>query len=124
MDDDGNPGYTLTFSGFFNGKLYSVQRRILELEGITLGPDRVLGLIRTSYETVGLGGEFPDAEREDAGPEPEPEEEEDEERGPPFETHPDPKESWFEEVRLSEGATCDDVMRLEDDGRISRIRPF
>jgi hypothetical protein len=121
MDEDGNPGFTTRYSGLFTGALYSVQRRVIWVEGITLGPERLLGLIKTEYDAVGLGGEFEGGEERDAGPE---EERERDEELSLFEVHPDPKESWFEEVRLGDDATCDDVMALEAEGRLSRIRPF
>jgi hypothetical protein len=122
MDGDGNPGYTTHFSGFLNGDWYALQRRTIALEGITLGRDRLLGLIRTEYEFIGLGGEY-DENENPPPPEPDNGQNEDDDR-PLFVVHPDPKESWFEEVRIPDGSTCDDVMALESDGDISRLRPF
>ena len=38
--------------------------------------------------------------------------------------HPNPKESWFEEIRIDDGADCDEVEAAIADGRITRLNPF
>lgn len=107
MDEDGNPGMTIHVDGLVSGDFYFVQRKTADLEGILLGPDRTLGLQVTQFEQTILGS--------DSGPT---------QQGYPQNPHPDPMQSWFEEVRLSEDATCDDVMDAVTDGRLSRLRPF
>lgn len=108
MDDDGDPGITLFVSGAVQGEVWAVQRKTVDLEGLLLGSDRMLGLAKNGYESVALGDDIaiydPDMGSAEAWP--------------------DPKESWFEEVRVDDDADCEVVLRAEADGLIHRIRPF
>lgn len=106
-DEDGEPGVTMHVSGVIEGDVYFAQRRRLDLEGITLGPDRIVGLNTFSLEQVILGASN---ELLNESPDQTP--------------HPDPKENWFEEVRLDDDADCDDVMEAVQSERLSRLRPF
>lgn len=108
MDDDGQPGITLYVSGIFNGQIWAVQRKRVDLEGLVMSPDRALGFSRNRYETVVLGDDILLYDADMGATEP----------------WPDPKESWFEEVRIEEGSTCDHVRAAEAEGKLSRLRPF
>jgi len=109
MDEDGEDGITLHVSGTFEGEVYAVQRKTVNGEGLIFGPDYVLGLQETGYEQVTLGNNNSLLDQSAAGD------------AVPY---PDASESWFEEVRVDDDVTCEDVMRMEDDGVLSRIRPF
>lgn len=109
MDGDDAPGYTTFVSGLTNGEAYGILRRRTSYRGVVLSADRVLGLATTEYDSLILGANddfvksLMDAQ------------------APPY---PDPKESWFEELRLPAGSGCDDVVELEESGTFSRLRPF
>ncbi|MFZ9888160.1 MAG: hypothetical protein ACO3JL_11715 [Myxococcota bacterium] len=109
MEDDGNPGLTLYVSGLVEGEVYAVQRKRVDLRGVLLGADHAVGLAQNRFESVTLGNNNSVLDAADQGS---------------AEPHPDPKESWFEEVRVSEATTCDDVLRLEEQGVLGRNRPF
>lgn len=108
MDEDEQPGITLKVSGLVSGEVWAVQRKKVDLEGLVVEPGRMLGLSLNFYESVVLGDDIPlyDANMGST------------------ERWPDPKESWFEEVRIEEGSDCEDVMGAEARGILSRIRPF
>jgi hypothetical protein len=109
IEPDDHPGLTLFVGGLVEGEVYAAQRKTVDLEGVIQGPDYAVGLADNGFESITLGNnnELLDAS-EDGG------------AGP----HPDPKESWFEEVRIPEGSDCDFVASAEEDGVLSRIRPF
>lgn len=109
MDDDGNPGITSIVSGAVNGEVYVVQRKTVTTSGVVLGPDRALGLSVNTNELVQLGNNNALLDRQSEGS---------------AAAHPDPLRSWFEEVRVADDFSCDDVMRAEDDGILSIRRPF
>jgi hypothetical protein len=109
MEPDGNPGVTLFVSGLVTGEVYAAQRKRVGLEGVILGPDRALGLAQNRFESVTLGNNNSFLDASDQGS---------------AAPHPDPRESWFEEARIADGSDCDDVMRAEGEGVISRLRPF
>lgn len=109
MDDDDEIGITLFVSGLVEGEVYAIQRKTVDLEGILQGPDRMLGLATTGYESVTLGNNNAVLDQSSAGS---------------AEPYPDPKESWFEEVRVSDDITCEEVLEMEANGDLSRIRPF
>lgn len=109
MEPDDNPGLTLFVGGLVEGEVYAAQRKGVDLDGVIQGPDYAVGLAINDFESITLGNnnELLDAS-EDGG------------AGP----HPDPKESWFEEVRIPEDSDCDFVASAEDEGVLSRPRPF
>ena len=109
MDEDGDIGITLYVSGLVEGEVYAIQRKTVDLKGILQGPDRALGLATTGYESVTLGNNNPVLDQSSAGS---------------AEPYPDPKESWFEEIRVDDDIACDEVVQLEARGELSRIRPF
>ena len=108
MDGDGKDGVTMKISGIVNGEVYVIQRKFVDLSGIILGPDRAIGLASNSYTTIILGDDISIYDPKDGS----------------AETHPDPKLSWFEEIRMPETSTCDDVMAALQSGQISLTRPF
>ncbi|MBM4281273.1 MAG: hypothetical protein FJ137_11130 [Deltaproteobacteria bacterium] len=109
MDADGNPGVTAQISGAVQGDVYIVQRKTVTTRGVVLGPDRALGLAQNTNELVQVGNTNPLLSRQSEGG---------------SEPHPDPRRSWFEEVRVADEADCDLVMSAEDDGLLSVIPPF
>jgi hypothetical protein len=110
MDDDQQPGFSLVVgSGLGDGKIFAIQRKTVALDGVVLGPDRALGLARNTNEVLTLGADNPLIDRDTEGS---------------SEPHPDPKKSFFEEARLADNATCDQVLTAIDDGILSRLRPF
>jgi hypothetical protein len=107
-DEDGKPGVTVYMRGLLNAELHVCKRNIYTFDGAILGPDRIQGLVReTRAESnsitadpawlAGEGGSTPD---------------------------PNPLNSWFDMVRLKDGATCDDVARAVAEGRLAVTRPF
>lgn len=110
MDGDDQPGFSLVVgSGLGDGQIYAVQRKTVDLAGVVLGPDRAVGLADNVNETLTLGASNPLIDRDTEGS---------------SQPHPDPKKSWFEEARLADDATCDDVLSAIDDGVLSQFRPF
>lgn len=111
-DGDGKLGCTARIHGVLEGEDYFVNRKVSGYHGVVTGPDRVLGLMeqRSSWSvlesTVALAvhtGEIPSDQAKQ---------------------HPDPKRSWFEQVRLPDSATCAEVRTARDDGTLSTTRPF
>lgn len=107
MDDDGNPGMTINVDGLVSGDFYFVQRKISTITGVVLGPDRIVGLNDTSFEQVILGASDAPVQQ-----------------GFPQMKHPDPKQSWTEEIRLPDDAGCDEVLQAIEDETLSRFEPF
>jgi hypothetical protein len=107
MDADGNPGTTLTTSGLVDGEVYVAQRKTVDQEGVVQGTDESLGLSRVKKEGTVLGASNDLLLNET-------------ERVP----HPDPKASWFFEVRLDDGAGCDAVVAAKINEDLPRRRPF
>jgi hypothetical protein len=106
-DDDDKPGITVRTSGLVTGEVYVAQRKTVSTSGVVRGPDSSFGLLQAKKEGIVLGASN-DLLLSEA------------DRGP----HPDPKESWWVDVRLDDGASCDDVEAAIDDDTIPRRRPF
>lgn len=109
MDEDGEQGYTTTMSGFANGKAFGILRRKNSTRGVVLGPDRIVGLVDTHYDSFIFGADDAMVESMMGGETP---------------RHPDPKESWFEELRVASETDCDGVMELESSETFTQLRPF
>jgi hypothetical protein len=109
MDGDGELGYTTAVSGLVNGEAWGVLRRRSSNRGAVLSPDRVFGLVDTDYDSTIFGASDPSVEQLMGG------------KAPPY---PDPKASWFEELRLPDDADCDDVEALEADAAFLRRNPY
>jgi hypothetical protein len=109
MDGDNRAGITIVVSGAVQGELYVVQRKTVTLRGVILGADTAVGLATNTNEVVTLGNNnaLLDRQREgSAAP------------------HPNPRRSYFHEVRLEDGATCDDLDAAREDGRLPVSAPF
>lgn len=109
MDDDANPAMTLFVSGAVEGEVYAFQRKTVDLDGIILGPDHAIGLARNTNEALTVAASNALVDRQSEGS---------------SEPHPDPKRSFFEEVRIDDGADCDDVMAAAEDGTLPELPPF
>jgi hypothetical protein len=107
MDEDGQPGMTINVDGLVSGDFYFVQRKISSITGVVLGPDHIVGLNDTSFEQVILGASDAPVQQ-----------------GFPQMKHPDPKQSWTDEIRLPEGAGCDEVLQAIEDETLARFAPF
>ena len=107
MDHDGHAGMTAHVQGFASGDVYFVQRRRINLKGVVRGADRVIGLDFADARKVTIGATSSLL----ASP-------------TPVSADPNPQRSWFDETRLPDGATCDDVAKVVSDGVIGRTRPF
>jgi hypothetical protein len=124
MDEDGHPGFTTEYAGLLQARLFTVQRRMMTFTGVTQADGLALGTLRTHYDFTGLGGELDEPPPEPPPGPPPPQQEEEEDQGPFIQEHPDPKESWWMEVRIDESDSCDDIMQFEADGTFPRLRPF
>ncbi len=111
-DGDGKLACTVLVHGLLEGEEYYVSRKITQFRGVVRGPDRVFGLVEVAAAwsvldaTVALAihsREIPSDE---------------------VTQHPDPKRSWFEQVRLADDASCASVRAADADGRLARLRPF
>jgi hypothetical protein len=109
LEPDDKPGLTLFVEGLIEGEVYAAQRKRVDLEGVIQGPDYAVGLANNRAESVTLGNNNDVLDASEQG------------GAVPY---PDPKESWFEEVRIADDSDCDDVMSAEADGVLSRLRPF
>ena len=107
MDDDGNPGTTVLASGLVTGEVYVAQRKTVDQAGVVRGTDKSFGLARVKKEGIILDATNDLLKTES-------------ERVP----HPDPKQSWWMEIRLDDDAGCDDVVRAKEDDDLPRRRPF
>jgi hypothetical protein len=108
MDEDGNPGITIVSSGAIEAHLYNISRIVRQLEGMSLGPDNMIGLMTTARYTYVMVSDNPLMK---PGRKYMPQ-------------HEDPKENWFEEIRIEDRQTCDNVLTFKDEGHFSRVRPF
>ncbi len=109
MDEDENPGVTAVISGAVEGEVFIIQRKTVTTHGVVLGPDRAIGLAENTNEVLQLGNTNALLDRQSEGN---------------SEPHPDPKRSWFEEVRVADDVDCDFVVGAEDAGLLSKFAPF
>lgn len=108
LDDDGNPGLTMSLNGLASGDVYFMQRKKVDMAGLIVSDDKATGLVsKFSYEQIVLGASNDLLNRQ-----------------LPRSPSPNPKDAWFEEVRLGETATCDDVLEAVADEVVSRVNPF
>ncbi len=111
-DGDGNIGCTMNLRGALEGEDYYINRKVTGYRGVVASEDQIVGLLnqRSSWSvlesTLAVAvhtGEIPS----DDGKQ-----------------HPDPKRSWYQQVRLPEGSTCADVKQAREDETLSKLRPF
>ena len=90
-----------------DGEVYIAQRKIVESHGVVRGPDQSFGLLHAVKEGIVLAANnnllLTEAKRV---------------------PHPDPKQSWWIELRLADDAGCDEVIAAKDDGDLPLKRPF
>jgi hypothetical protein len=107
-DEDANPGLTSSLEGAIEGHVYFIQRRVVQLDpGVVVQEGKIQGLVTHATEniTVGSDNEVINQSLEEV-------------------PNPDPKKTWFEEVRLGDEADCEDVLAAIEDETISRVQPF
>ena len=107
-DDDGHPGATVFTQGLVpDGEVYIAQRKTVSATGVVRGVDQSFGLLASVKEGTVLAANnnllLTEADRV---------------------PHPDPKESWWMELRLNDDADCDDVVAARDDDSLPLRRPF
>ncbi|MBI1948790.1 MAG: hypothetical protein HYS27_24095 [Deltaproteobacteria bacterium] len=107
MDGDGNPGATMTTSGLVSGEVYFAQRKGLAFTGVVRGPDESFGLLEHKKEATVIDATDDLLKTQTVRAQ-----------------HPDPKQSWWHEVRLADSAGCADLTAAVDDGTFSLLRPF
>lgn len=107
MDDDGQPGATVLTSGLVDGEVYVAQRKTIEQTGVVQGEDVSFGLSKVKKEGTVLAASNDFLLNE-----------------APREPHPNPKNSWFMELRIGEGDGCDAVLAARDDETLPIRRPF
>jgi len=107
-DGDDHPGITVFTQGLVpNGEVYVAQRKTVDTDGVVRSTDQSFGLLHAKKEGVVLGANN-DLLLNEA------------ERVP----HPDPKQSWWMEVRLDDTAGCEEVKAARDSDELPRRRPF
>jgi len=111
-DGDGKLACTVLVHGLLEGEEYYVSRKVTQFRGVVVSEDRLLGLIEVSASWSVLDATVPLAIHHREIP------------SDDVEQHPDPKRSWFEQVRLPADAGCDAVRAADSDELLSRLRPF
>jgi len=107
MDEDGNPGVTVAVEGIVNGDFFFIQRKVTDLEGVVLSEDRLVGLHQNDFKQTIIGAANAPVQQ-----------------GYPTFQHADPKQTWFEEIRLPDGSGCDAVLDAAESEALSKFRPF
>ncbi|MCP4499365.1 MAG: hypothetical protein GY822_05285, partial [Deltaproteobacteria bacterium] len=107
VENDGHLGVTMENYGVFESEVYFIQRRISGFHGLILSPDELMGFLDWNKVQITLDASNPllNSNLEQAH-------------------HPDPKEHWFHEVRLVDGADCDDVVAAVENEELSHLAPF
>ena len=109
MDQDGQPGVAMHATGLSSGTLTGIQRKQFSLNGKPLSKDRIMGLAVMEKETLVLSST---SRVISAG------------RYKRAVSSEDRTDSFFEEIRIPEGSTCDTVRRMSDDGSFLQESPF
>lgn len=108
LDDDGNPGLTMSLDGLASGDVYFMQRKKVDVGGLIVEEGKATGLVSFyKYEQIVLGASNDLLNRQ-----------------LPRSPSPNPKDAWFEEVRIGDTADCDDVLQAVADEVVSRVNPF
>ena len=111
-DGDGEVGCTSHMSGLVNGEGYFIKRAITNYRGVIRSPDQVFGFIiqtsawATLESTVSFAVNSGTIPSDDA------------------KQHDDPRQSWFEHIRIADGAGCDEVKAAYNNKDLSTLRPF
>ena len=107
-DADGHPGATVFTQGLVpNGEVYIAQRKKVSATGVVRGVDKVFGLLASKKEGIVLAANNNFLLTEAV-------------RVP----HPDPKESWWMEIRIDDDGGCAEVEQARDDDDLPLRRPF
>ena len=106
-DNDGNPGATVETSGLVSGEVYVAQRKTVAHEGVVRGEDNSFGLARVKKEGIVLDASNDTLKTES-----------------PRTPHPDPKRSWWFELRLDDDGSCSDVRLARDNEDLPLRAPF
>jgi hypothetical protein len=107
MDDDGNPGTTVFTSGLVDGEVYVAQRKTIDQSGVVQGDEHSFGLAKVKKEGTVLAASN-DLLLNEA----------------PRVPHPDPKRSWWMEIRVDDDADCGAVRDAIASDDLPRRRPF
>lgn len=109
MDEDGQLGVSMQATGLASGELQGIQRKAFRLEGMVLTADRILGLASMEKEALVLSStsRVIRAGRYTKG-----------------ESSGDKALSFFEEIRLADGAGCEAVRALVAAGGFLQDSPF
>lgn len=107
-DDDGRPGVTVFSKGLVEARLGVCKRTVQTFDGTIVEPDRIQGLVRTSKAESNVVDATISWLRTEGSVTPD----------------PDPLASWFDMVRVRDGATCDDVAQALAAGTLRTTRPF
>ncbi|HEY1098965.1 MAG TPA: hypothetical protein VGF99_08550 [Myxococcota bacterium] len=106
-DDDGNPGATVVASGLASGEVYVAQRKTVDHKGVVRGPDESFGLAKVKKEGIVLDATSDTLKTES-----------------PRTPHPDPKRSWWYELRLPDDGDCSAVRAARDNEDLPLGAPF
>jgi hypothetical protein len=93
-DNDGHPGVTLRIEGIISGELYVIQRAWDVMRGTVQGHKYIDGLIDWGNDQVLLDSNSIFLRNQ-----------------PPSWPHPNEKRSYFRTTRISDSATCNDVVK-------------
>lgn len=107
IDDDGFPGMTMHLDGLAIGDVYFCQRKMIHQAGLFTSDSEAAGLLDFNFEQITLGASNPVLNQQ-----------------LPRERHPNPKEAWFWQAKLEDGAACEDVLTAIDDEVVPRVNPF
>jgi hypothetical protein len=109
MDEDGLLGVSMQATGLASGELQGIQRKEFRLEGTVVDVNRVLGLASMKKEALVLSStsRVIPAGRYTKG-----------------ESSGDKTLSFFEEIRLADGAGCEAVRALFESGGFLQASPF
>lgn len=107
-DGDGKPGVTVFMRGTLSADLYVCKRNVYSFDGTVLSGDLIQGLIRQlKSESNSLASTVSWVAGEGSAT-----------------PNPDPLRSWFDMVRIPDGAGCDEVRQALAEGKLSEERPF
>ena len=109
MDEDGVLGVAMHATGMSSGTLSGIQRKQFQLSGTAISADRILGLAVMEKESMVLSstsriiseGRYKKAVSSE-----------------------DREASYFEEIRIPEGSTCQTVRGLDESGAFLEESPF
>ena len=107
MDDDNNPGTTVVASGLQSGEVYVAQRKTVDHQGVVRSADNSFGLAKVKKEGIVLDASNDLLKTES-----------------PRTPHPDPKRSWWFEIRLDDDDDCGAVMAAVADETLPLRSPI